>query len=56
MDQIEFLLVGPLVFEIFNLKGAVYGNAGVVRLDLEHEREFIQVGLDGAQVTSYDSR
>jgi len=44
MDQIEFLLIGPLVFEIFNLEGAVYGNAVNVRLDLEPERGSYKLG------------
>ena len=34
MDQIEFLLVDPLIFEIFDLEDAVYRNAGIVRPDL----------------------
>jgi hypothetical protein len=33
MDQVEFLFVGPLVFEIFDLEDTVYRNARVVRPD-----------------------
>lgn len=48
MDQVEFLFVGPRIFEIFDLEDAVHRNAGIVRLDLAtYERE-VQVGLNGA--------